>query len=50
MLGIESVAAAVEAATLIGLILLEAILLYIGYGALERLARPAMRTVLIPDQ
>jgi len=36
-----------ETALLIGTILLEAIVLYVGYGALERLFGPALMKLLV---
>jgi hypothetical protein len=36
-----------ETALLIGTILLEAIVLYVGYGGLERLLRPPLMKLLI---
>ncbi|SNZ03745.1 hypothetical protein SAMN06269185_0359 [Natronoarchaeum philippinense] len=38
MLGLESLSGTALAAALIGLVLLEAIVLYVGYGALESVA------------
>jgi hypothetical protein len=40
MFGIESLTGPTGAAVLIGIVLLEALLLYVGYGALERLVGP----------
>ncbi|WP_323674286.1 hypothetical protein [Halorubellus sp. PRR65] len=37
MFGIEISQGVVDGATLIGIVLLEAVLLYVGYGALEKL-------------
>lgn len=37
MLGVESLGGWTQAAVVIGLVLVEAIVLYVGYGALERL-------------
>jgi hypothetical protein len=42
MIGIESVAGWSQAATVIGLVLLEAIVLYVGYGVLERFVGPTI--------
>ena len=36
MFGIESLSGNAQAATLVGLVLLEAMVLYVGYGALEQ--------------
>jgi hypothetical protein len=46
MFGIESVSGPMGAAVIIGFVLLEAILLYIGYGILERLFGPSITKVL----
>jgi hypothetical protein len=46
MLGIESFTGATGAALLIGVVLLEALFLYVGYGALERVFGPAIARVL----
>lgn len=40
MFGIESLGSWTQAGTVIGLVLLEAIVLYVGYGELERLVGP----------
>jgi hypothetical protein len=45
--GIESVEAAIHGVELIGIVLAEALALYVGYGALERVVRPSMRSVLL---
>lgn len=37
MIGIESLDGWLQAGTVIGIVLLEAIVLYVGYGVLERL-------------
>ena len=49
MFGIETTAAPVGAALLIGVVLVEAIVLYVGYGALERLLGPAITDALRGD-
>jgi hypothetical protein len=46
MLGIESLSGNELAAALVGIVLLEALLLYVGYGALESLFGGAVRRVL----
>ncbi|WP_254766715.1 DUF7512 family protein [Salinilacihabitans rarus] len=38
MIGGESLGLSMEAATLVGTVLVEAIVLYVGYGAIERVA------------
>ncbi len=40
MLGVEQFAGVVDAATVIGIVLLEAIVLYFAYGVLERRLGP----------
>jgi hypothetical protein len=40
MFGVESLGGWTQAGTVIGLVLLEAIVLYVGYGGLERLVGP----------
>jgi hypothetical protein len=49
MFGIEATGGPTGAAVLIGIVLIEAILLYIGYGALERLVGPAITDILRGD-
>ncbi|WP_170977226.1 DUF7512 family protein [Halorussus salinisoli] len=46
MFGIETVSGPAGAALLIGVVLLEAILLYVGYGILERLFGPTITELL----
>ncbi len=46
MLGIESLSGNALAAALVGIVLFEALLLYVGYGALESLVGGAVRRVL----
>lgn len=46
MFGIESLSGPQGAAALIGLVLLEALVLYVGYGALERLLGPTLTRFL----
>ena len=46
MFGIESLTGNAQAAVLVGLVLVEAILLYVGYGALERVLGPTVAGVL----
>jgi hypothetical protein len=38
MFGIESLSGNAHAAAMVGLVLIEAIVLYVGYGAIERVA------------
>lgn len=46
MFGIESASGPEGAALLIGLVLVEALVLYVGYGALERLFGPTLTRFL----
>ena len=46
MLGIESMSGPTGAAVLIGLVLVEALVLYVGYGALERVLGPKVAELL----
>ena len=46
MFGIESLSGNAQAAVLIGLVLAEAILLYVGYGWLESRLGPVVKRVL----
>ncbi|MFD1648054.1 DUF7512 family protein [Haloarchaeobius litoreus] len=46
MLGIESLSGNALAAALVGIVLFEALALYVGYGALESLVGGAVRRVL----
>jgi hypothetical protein len=46
MFGIESASGPEGAALIIGLVLVEALLLYVGYGGLERLFGPALTRIL----
>lgn len=49
MFGVEISQAVVDGATLIGLVLLEAIVLYFGYGLLEKFLGPTVTDVLRGD-
>ena len=49
MFGLETASGPVGAALLIGIVLVEAVVLYIGYGALERVLGPAITDVLRGD-
>ena len=42
MIDLTAYSSAVQASALVGAVLLEAIALYVGYGALERVARPVV--------
>lgn len=42
MFGLESLGGWTQAAAIIGIVLLEAIVLYVGYGALESLLGPTI--------
>lgn len=46
MFGIESLGGWTQAGTVIGLVLLEAIVLYAGYGGLERLVGPKITSAI----
>lgn len=46
MFGIETLEGPAGAAVLIGIVLLEAIVLYVGYGALEQLLGPRIARLL----
>jgi len=46
MFGIETLGGSVGAVVLIGIVLLEAIVLYVGYGALERFLGPRIARLL----
>jgi hypothetical protein len=49
MFGIESFTGPTGAAVLIGAVLFEALLLYVGYGALEQLLGPFIARILRGD-
>ena len=49
MFGLENATGVEGAVLVIGVVLLEAILLYVGYGVLERLLGPALVDVLRGD-
>jgi len=49
MFGIESLSGPSGAVVLIGLVLLEALVLYVGYGALERFLGPKIAKALRGD-
>jgi hypothetical protein len=46
MFGTESASGPEGAALIIGLVLVEALILYVGYGALERLLGPTLTRIL----
>jgi len=50
MFGVESLGGWTQAATIIGIVLLEAIVLYVGYGALERLVGSRIIAAIRGDQ
>ncbi|ELY61011.1 DUF7512 family protein [Natronococcus jeotgali] len=45
MIDLAAYSSAVQAAALVGAVLLEAIALYVGYGALERVATPVVERI-----
>ena len=49
MFGFEALSGSVEAAATVGLVLTEAIVLYVGYGALSGLAEPTILDVVGGD-
>jgi hypothetical protein len=49
MFGIEISQGVIDGATLIGLVLVEAIVLYFGYGLLEKVLGPTLTDVLRGD-
>ncbi|WP_255149086.1 DUF7512 family protein [Halorarius halobius] len=49
MFGLESLGGVGQAVELIGIVLVEAILLYVGYGALERYLGPKVTDALRGD-
>lgn len=46
MFGIESLSGPVGGAVLVGIVLLEALVLYVGYGSLERVFGPAVTKLI----
>ena len=46
MLGLESLSGNAYAAALVGLVLIEAMVLYVGYGGLTRLLGPTIRNAV----
>jgi hypothetical protein len=46
MFGIESLTGNAQAVVLVGLVLVEAIVLYVGYGALEQILGPTVAGIL----
>jgi hypothetical protein len=46
MFGVEQFSGNVQAAVLVGIVLVEAALLYVGYGGIERVAAPKIRSML----
>ena len=49
MFGIESLSGNAYSAAMIGLVLAEAMVLYVGYGALERVVGPTLMDLLRGD-
>jgi hypothetical protein len=49
MFGIESLSGNAQAVVLVGIVLVEAAVLYVGYGALERIVGPTVAGVLRGD-
>ncbi|NKE35349.1 hypothetical protein GWG54_05880 [Natronococcus sp. JC468] len=45
MIDLAAYSSAVQAAALVGAVLLEAIALYVGYGVLERVATPVVERI-----
>ncbi|WP_207592985.1 DUF7512 family protein [Halomontanus rarus] len=45
MIDLAAYSPAVQAGALVGAVLLEAIVLYVGYGALERVATPVVERI-----
>ncbi|WP_162994044.1 DUF7512 family protein [Halalkalicoccus subterraneus] len=46
MIGLDILGSTAQAVTIVGLVLVEAITLYVGYGAITRLASPAVFELL----
>jgi len=46
MFGIESLGPTLQAAALVGVVLVEAVVLYVGYGGLEAVFGPSLKRVL----
>jgi hypothetical protein len=49
MFGIESLSGPAYAGALVGIVLVEALLLYVGYGALTRVAGPSVKDAIRGD-
>ncbi|WP_438268321.1 DUF7512 family protein [Halomarina halobia] len=49
MLGSEPLAGFVQAATPVGLVLVESLVLYVGYGGLSRFAGPHVKEALVRE-
>jgi hypothetical protein len=47
MFGIETLSGTAQAVALVGIVFVEAILLYVGYGALTRVLGPAVERFLV---
>ena len=46
MIDLAALPSAVQAALLVGAVLVEAVVLYVGYGVLERVATPLIETMV----
>ena len=49
MVGVESVVGSLEAASSVGWVLLEAVVLYFGYGVLTRVAGPTVKNAVVGE-
>ncbi|MFW6376395.1 MAG: DUF7512 family protein [archaeon] len=49
MFGIESLSGPAYASALVGVVLVEALLLYVGYGVLTRVAGPSVKDAIRGD-
>jgi hypothetical protein len=50
MFGIESLSGSTQAAALVGIVLLQASVLYVGYGGMERVFGPKITEVVEEEQ
>lgn len=46
MMGFESLSPAIQALVIVGAILIEAVVLYVGYGAIEKVTAPTIRQAI----
>lgn len=46
MIGLDTVIGAAQSATPVGIVLLQAVVLYVGYGAVERLVGPKIAAAI----